>query len=173
VNLFYGLLLKQYLLKQVLICMTLSERIKSTKFRSPQHEALLALLVAATDLRTAMDSRFSNEEITPEQYNILRILRGVHPEGHSCGEIASRMIDRSPDITRRIDALVKKGLASREKLKEDRRVVVTRITKKGLDLMKKIDTNMFPVEDKLSDFISDKESKELVRLCEKFIDFQP
>jgi DNA-binding MarR family transcriptional regulator len=153
--------------------MTLFDRIKQDSFRSPQHEALLALLVAATDLRAAMDARFGEQDITPEQYNILRILRGGQPNGYSCGDILNRMINRSPDITRRIDALVKRGLASREQSKKDRRIVIAKITKKGLDFLKKVEANIFPLEERLKRVISDKDSKELTRLCEKFFDYQP
>ena len=72
------------------------------------------------------------------QYNVLRILRGA-PEGCTCGEIAKRMITREPDITRLLDRLEKRGLISRCRQTDDRRVVLTRITPEGLELLAGLD----------------------------------
>lgn len=77
-------------------------------------------------------------ELSPTQYNVLRILRGS-PEGLPCGEIASRMITRDPDITRLLDRLEKRRLVSRCRETEDRRTVLTRITPEGLKLLASLD----------------------------------
>ena len=77
-------------------------------------------------------------DLSPTQYNVLRILRGS-PDGLPCGEIASRMITRDPDITRLLDRLEKRGLVSRCRETEDRRTVLTRITPDGLELLAKLD----------------------------------
>ena len=77
-------------------------------------------------------------ELSPTQYNVLRILRGA-PEGLPCGEIASRMITRDPDITRLLDRLEKRRLVSRCRETEDRRMVLTRITPEGLKLLASLD----------------------------------
>jgi len=77
-------------------------------------------------------------DLSPTQYNVLRILRGS-PQGLPCGEIASRMITRDPDITRLLDRLEKRGLISRSREKRDRRMVLTRITEKGLKLLGDLD----------------------------------
>src|SRR3569623_942029 len=113
----------------------LKKRLKMSKFESPSHEALLGLMVAASHLRAQFDRVLQGSGISGEQYNILRILRGVHPEGHACGEIANRMVDRSPDITRRIDGLERQGFVERKRSDHDRRLVITRISQKGLDLV--------------------------------------
>ncbi len=78
------------------------------------------------------------EELSPTQYNVLRILRGAL-EGLPCGEIASRMITRDPDITRLLDRLEKRGLISRCRETKDRRTVMTRITPEGLKLLARLD----------------------------------
>ena len=70
------------------------------------------------------------EDLSPTQYNVLRILRGS-PEGLPCGEIASRMITRDPDVTRLLDRLEKRGLISRCRETKDRRTVMARITPEG------------------------------------------
>ncbi len=78
------------------------------------------------------------EELSSTQYNVLRILRGA-PEGLPCGEIGNRMITRDPDITRLLDRLEKRGLVSRCRETKDRRMVLTRITDKGLELLARLD----------------------------------
>jgi DNA-binding MarR family transcriptional regulator len=78
------------------------------------------------------------ENISSTQYNVLRILRGA-PEGLPCGEIASRMITRDPDITRLLDRLEKRSLISRSREVSDRRTVMTRITPEGLKLLARLD----------------------------------
>lgn len=84
-----------------------------------------------------------NEDLSPTQYNVLRILRGS-PDGLPCGEIANRMITRDPDITRLLDRLEKRGLISRWRESKDRRVVLARITPNGLKLLTRLDQ---PVEE--------------------------
>jgi DNA-binding MarR family transcriptional regulator len=84
-----------------------------------------------------------NEDLSPTQYNVLRILRGS-PDGLPCGEIANRMITRDPDITRLLDRLEKRGLISRWRESKDRRVVLGRITPNGLKLLTRLDQ---PVEE--------------------------
>jgi DNA-binding MarR family transcriptional regulator len=83
------------------------------------------------------------EDLSATQYNVLRILRGTL-DGMPCGEIASRMITRDPDITRLLDRLEKRGLISRCRETKDRRLVMARITKDGLELLAHIDE---PVEE--------------------------
>src|SRR5271165_4277721 len=77
-------------------------------------------------------------ELSPTQYNVLRILRGS-PEGLPCGEIASRMITRDPDVTRLLDRMEKRGLISRSRDNKDRRTVIGRITPYGLKLLARLD----------------------------------
>lgn len=78
------------------------------------------------------------EQLTPTQYNVLRILRGA-PAGLACGEVAGRMINRDPDITRLLDRMEKAGLIHRQRLASDRRTVITRITPAGTDLLARLD----------------------------------
>ncbi|MGC2636870.1 MAG: MarR family transcriptional regulator [Acidobacteriaceae bacterium] len=79
-----------------------------------------------------------SEELSATQYNVLRILRGA-PEGLLCGQIASRMISRQPDVTRLVDRMQRCGLLSRIRPAGDRRRVVVRIAAKGLDLLERLD----------------------------------
>ena len=77
--------------------------------------------------------------LTATQYNVLRILRGAGAVGHSCGDVASRMITRDPDLTRLLDRLEARALVTRARDGEDRRVVITRITREGLSLLAELD----------------------------------
>lgn len=82
-----------------------------------------------------------SEDLSPTQYNVLRILRGA-PQGLACGEIGDRMITRDPDITRLLDRLEKRGLISRHRDAKDRRMVMARITPQGLRLLARLDEPM-------------------------------
>ncbi len=73
------------------------------------------------------------------QYNVLRILRGSEPDGLTCGAISERMVNRDPDITRLLDRLEARRLVARSRDKDDRRVIVTRITGSGLKLLDELD----------------------------------
>jgi len=101
-------------------------------------------LVRTTELLSRpMAQLFKGKDLSPAQYNVLRILRGS-PEGLTCGEIANRVITRDPDITRLLDRMEKRGLISRSREERDRRVVLTRITAEGLDFLGSLDQ---PVRD--------------------------
>ena len=95
-------------------------------------------------MRTSFEKIYAPFDITSQQYNVLRILRGAGPEGLPTLTIAERMIERTPGITRIVDRLESNGLVIREIPKHDRRCVYCRITKKGHDLLKLLDE---PVEE--------------------------
>lgn len=102
-------------------------------------EVLFVELQRAADVLARMPAQLLRKhELSSNQYNILRILRGA-PEGLLCGEIAARMISREPDITRLLDRLEKRGLIGRCRLDVDRRRVQTRITPEGLALLARLD----------------------------------
>jgi DNA-binding MarR family transcriptional regulator len=150
----------------------LRQRLKQKKFESPAHEAMLALMVTASQIASDMDKTCASFGLSSQQYNILRILRGAETDGsqgRSCGEIAERMIDRAPDVTRRIDALVKAGLVERDRSDEDRRVVLTRITKKGLALLERMQPEVTERETKLLERIPQQDLNELTRVCEQLL----
>ena len=99
----------------------------------------VAVLKAADALGQEAEQLIRTAGLTSTQYNVLRILRGAGPEGLACRSVGERMITHDPDITRLMDRIEKRGLISRERQKEDRRVVQTRITPQGLELIKPID----------------------------------
>ena len=109
---------------------------------SVEERIFLALLKAADALGQEAEQLTRTSELTGTQYNVLRILRGAGPEGMACREIGDRMITHDPDITRLLDRMEKRGLITRERQKDDRRVVKTRITPQGLELLKPLDQPM-------------------------------
>ena len=116
----------------------LQPTIKSRHAPSPEEALFLDLLRTSDILSRRPAQVLKAEELSPNQYNVLRILRGA-PEGLPCGEIGNRMITRDPDITRLLDRLEKRGLISRSRETKDRRMVMTRITPEGLKLLARLD----------------------------------
>jgi DNA-binding MarR family transcriptional regulator len=108
----------------------------------PEEAAFLDLLRTTDMLSRGLVKVLKTEDLSSTQYNVLRILRGSlrgSPAGLLCGEIASRMITRDPDVTRLLDRLEKRGLISRCREAEDRRTVRARITADGLKLLARLD----------------------------------
>jgi DNA-binding MarR family transcriptional regulator len=104
-----------------------------------EDQTFVALLKAADSLASQGDQLMKANAVTSAQYNVLRILRGAGPDGLPCNAIGERMISRDPDMTRLLDRMEKRELITRERQKEDRRVVKARITDEGLKLLKKMD----------------------------------
>ena len=104
-----------------------------------EDQTFVALLKASDSLASQADQLMKANGLTSAQYNVLRILRGAGPEGLPCNAIGERMISRDPDMTRLLDRMEKRELITRERQKEDRRVVKARITDEGLKLLKKMD----------------------------------
>jgi DNA-binding MarR family transcriptional regulator len=111
---------------------------KAKSVGSAEEALFLELLRTCELLSRGPAQVLKQEDVSSTQYNVLRILRGA-PEGLPCGEIASRMITRDPDITRLLDRLEKRGLIARCRESKDRRTVMTRITNKGLELLERLD----------------------------------
>src|SRR5215467_10951847 len=107
-----------------------------------EQRVFLALLKTADALGQEAEQLTRSADLSATQYNVLRILRGAGPEGLACRGIGDRMITHDPDITRLLDRMEKRGLITRERQKDDRRVVKTRITAKGLELLKPLDQPM-------------------------------
>ena len=119
---------------------SLRREIRQNKpFRSRQQEAVLVLARTAALLKRRGARLVEAHGLSLEQYNVLRILRGVNPESLPTLEIVERMVEPSPAITRLLDRLESNGLVSRVRSPEDRRQVLCSITPKGLDLLARLD----------------------------------
>jgi DNA-binding MarR family transcriptional regulator len=120
-------------------------RSKSSSSAAPLPDRVfVSLLQAADALSQQAEELVKAAGLTGAQYNVLRILRGGEPCGLPCRAIGDRMISHDPDMTRLLDRLEKRGLITRERQTDDRRVVKTRITPQALSLLKTLDQ---PVHD--------------------------
>jgi DNA-binding MarR family transcriptional regulator len=123
---------------------------RSTKARreaSAEEAAFLDILRTADVLTRRAEWLLKAENLSLTQYNVLRILRGA-PEGLPCGEIASRMITRDPDVTRLLDRMEKRSLISRARESRDRRLVLARLTPEGLKLVDRLDEPVLKIHRK-------------------------
>lgn len=114
-------------------------RRSSRHFDSLEQEAYLNLWRTYDRLRAAEDELFDRHDLTAQQYNALRLLRGQHPARLATLELAARLVSRAPDITRLLDKLAERGLIDRQRPVDNRRVVQVGITAAGLALLKKLD----------------------------------
>lgn len=146
----------------------LQSELKQTRpFRSPAQEALLAIQRTAAMQRHAMGALLESHDLSLEQYNVLRILRGAGEDGLPTLEIACRMIDPSPAITRLVDKLEGKGWLARERSTGDRRQVWCRISSAGLALLSQLDTATNDAEDRAMAGLKVAEQRLLIELLAK------
>lgn len=144
----------------------LRRRLRQGKPLGPFEEALLNLLVAAGCVRDRLDLACARFGLTNRQYNVLRILRGAHPGGHPRQDIAVRMIERAPDVTRLIDRLQARGLVERARTGSDRRQAIARITSRGLALLKRMDADLDAVHRIFARRLPGGEARRLSKTCE-------
>ena len=109
-------------------------------FVSLEQEVYLSIVRTASELSYAVDRYFRPFDITPSQYNVLRILRGVGADGLCRNEISARMVTATPDMSRLLDRMEKAGWVTRERADDDRRQVSTYITKSGMELLETLET---------------------------------
>ena len=117
---------------------TVKSRKRGRRIGSPEEAVFLELMRTTDVLSRGLVGVLKTEGLSSTQYNVLRILRGAS-EGLPCGEIASRMITRDPDVTRLLDRLEKRTLISRCRETRDRRTVMARITPEGLKVLSRLD----------------------------------
>ena len=146
--------------------MGIAEEIKQTKFISERQKGLLNLIYTYNSLINDMNAYFKQHDITRQQYNVLRILRGQYPKPSSVNLLKERMLDKMSDTSRIVKRLEKKKLVKREECDTDRRAVEITITKKGLNLLEATDNTVNGFEH-LLDNLSDHEARELNRILDK------
>ncbi len=134
---------------------------------SLENRIFVALLQTADTLGQEAEQLLKAAGIPNAQYNVLRILRGAEPEGLACRAIGDRMISHDPDITRLLDRMEKRGLITRERQTDDRRVVKTRITPQGLSLLKTLDQPIHDLHKRQFRHISTARLKTLSDLLEE------
>lgn len=122
--------------------MKLEEEIKQKTFSNPYHRLTLNIMFTASWLNTQTIRVLKPFGITPQQYNVLRILRGQNQKPASVGLIQERMIDKSSNASRLIDKLVEKKLIDRKTCPDDRRQMDVKINQKGIDLLLEIEPHI-------------------------------
>lgn len=135
-------------------------------FRTVREEAAMSILRTADVLRRRFAAVFEPHGLTGQQYNVLRILRGARPDPLPTMEIAERMIEKTPGITRLIDRLETKGLVARERCHDDRRCVYISITRAGLDLLAELDEPIEAADDEALAMLSVGEAERLVEILD-------
>ena len=122
------------------MALKLQEELRQKKpFASREEEVYLNIQYTAEALWWGVSETLKRVELTPTQYNVLRILRGAGAEGASCGTISERLVTKDSDITRLLDRLDARGLISRGRELKDRRRITTRITRDGLRILAELD----------------------------------
>jgi DNA-binding MarR family transcriptional regulator len=149
--------------------MPIRERLQQRRFPTLADEAVVSLMVAAEHFDQAIAPIWERHGVTGDQYNVLRILRGVYPGGHPRNEVARRMIHRAPDVTRMLDRLVRQGLVARIRNPDDRRESIATITKAGLAALERIDPEVHATQTAVTSSLSGPDLKQLARLCDALV----
>lgn len=146
--------------------MKLETAIKTDRFESEQHKALLNIMYTAYWLKTRVSGALKELGLTAEQYNVMRIMKGKHPEQMCVKDIGSRMIEKSSNVPRIIDRLVEKKLVKRTASKDDKRETIMSLTEKGLTMLATATKNVQAINTEMNG-IDDTDAKKLNELLEK------
>ncbi len=146
--------------------MRIEEEIQSNKFEDNYHKVVINMAYTYGWLNNFMRCHFEKHNLTQQQFNILRILRGQYPKPATVNLLKERMIDKMPDTSRIVDRLVQKGLVSRCTNTRDRRAVDIRISEQGMDILSIMDKE-FRTRDVLKNNLTDAEAVQLSDLLDK------
>ena len=146
--------------------MGIDQDILQSKFRNEHQKAIVNLLYTYNWVTEKSKELFASEDITPQQFNILRILRGSHPTPLSTLQIRERMLDKMSDTSRIVDRLITKGLVKKGICKDDRRLVDVMITDKGKKLLERLDARQDEIDNIIGN-LSKKEASSLSELLDK------
>jgi DNA-binding MarR family transcriptional regulator len=145
--------------------MKIEEEIKQPKFKSGHQKAVINLLYTASWLQGRQQDFFKPFNITPQQFNILRILKGQYPKSISGTEIKARMLDKNSDVSRLLDRLVAKNLISKQICPNDKRATDVSITEQGLELLRDLDKFQSQIDEVMS--LTEEEALQLSNLLDK------
>jgi len=146
--------------------MRIDDEIKSTKFEDNLHKAVININYTYGWLNNMLKHEFGKYNLTTQQFNILRILRGQYPKSATINLLKERMIDKMSDASRIVDRLLQKGLVSRCTNNKDRRAVDIRISDEGLELLAQMDTEV-RTKDLLQGRLTCEEAAQLSDLLDK------
>lgn len=146
--------------------MSIETDIKQKKFRSPYQRLALNLIYTSNWIQYQQMDVFRKYDITSQQYNVLRILRGQHPNPIKVSDVAERMLDKNSNTSRLIDKLLAKKLVDRKSCPNDRRAVDLVITEEGLSMLTTLDPVVEEWEDNMG-AITPEEADQLSFLLDK------
>lgn len=147
---------------------SLKEEIKQTKpFTSLEQEAMLSIQRTDAVLGYSIIEALKPYDVTPTQYNVLRILKGARPNGLCREDIRQRLISQVPDVTRLLDRMEEAGLVGRERDSADRRLVTSRITEAGLALLLKLEEPIAKAHERQLGHMTRAELRSLITLLAK------
>lgn len=149
--------------------MKLEDEIKQEKFKDEYHKLLINLMFTGSWLNIRQIHFFKKYDISPQQYNLLRILRGQYPNPASVNLLIDRMLDKQSNASRLVDKLDLKGFVKRKKCKTDKRQVDVVLSSKGLLLLEKIDKDVENLDNIIKN-LSTTEAKKLSDLLDKMRD---
>jgi DNA-binding MarR family transcriptional regulator len=147
----------------------IEDEIQSTNFRNEYHKATLNIMYTSHWITSQHTEVFKKFNLSPQQYNVLRILRGRHPQPCTLLSIRERMIDKMSDVSRIVERLRVAGFIERTSCQDDRRAVDVIITKKGLDLLAEMQDEVDTMEQVLHN-LSEEEAQQLNNLLDKIRD---
>lgn len=145
---------------------TVQTQIKQRAYKNPAEAAFVGLLFAGSKILQRLEEVCAAHGLTHTQYNVLRILRGVHPEGHPRREVIARLVTRAPDVTRLLDRLERQGLVERGWSKQNRRLSIARITATGLALLDKAGPDIEAVQHETMEKLTEADQRSLARMCD-------
>ena len=145
--------------------MKIEDEIKQQKFKNQLQKAVINLIYTAGWMQGKQQDTFKPFNVTLQQFNILRILRGQHPNSISATEIKSRMLDKNSDVSRLLDRLLAKKVITKKTCPNDKRAADINLTEEGIELLKAIDKKQQQIDGIL--ILSEEEAEQLSNLLDR------
>ena len=151
----------------IFVFMNLEQSISQSKFDSEQEKLMINIIYSANLLNLITSRLFKPYDISPQQYYVLRILRGQKGESIALMDIEHRMLDKSSNVSRLVDKLISKDLINRSISSKDRRRIEIVITSRGVSVLKEIDVILSEMNSKIKAIISDDNAKQTNRILDQ------
>ena len=151
----------------IFVFMSLEQSISQSKFDSEQEKLMINVIYSANLLNLITSRLFKPYELSPQQYNVLRILSGEEGESIALMDIEHRMLDKSSNVSRLVDKLISKDLVNRSVSSKDRRRIEIIITSRGKSVLKEIDVILADMNSKIKAIISDDNAKQTNRILDQ------
>jgi len=151
----------------IFVFMSLEQSISQSKFDSEQEKLMINVIYSANLLNLITSRLFKPYDLSPQQYNVLRILRGQKGKSIALIDIEHRMLDKSSNVSRLVDKLISKDLVNRSVSSKDRRRIEIIITSRGKSVLKEIDLILADMNSKIKAIISDDKAKQTNRILDQ------